>query len=592
MAIWLTYNGSGLISHNGYTLYPTQTPPPPTPEPIPVGAIRWQFYDDNLQNWDDAYDNLNVLSGNHGTWTPVRDEDSGYWIPGVYDWVGTNQFNLTFTRDRLSGLSAFDILDANIVSNVHNDFWSGAFEGVSNLRSFTVKTNIASSDRMTFNQMFLDCAVREVYLHLNSYVRSTNINDPFYNCYQLRKLTIVFDGETFPITVAGWIYASNLTDLTIVGTNRNTTNLIASDGWFINSQPTRYSLVNVTFAGFGSDIVTYLCTGTSMFMDDAQHLQSIKMYDTHGIPLENRYDNGLDHWTEVPIRLAGNQHHAFRMCTHLSDLNVDLSRVSNFEEGLANCPSLTSDAFYLKAYKQLQRALGHHPDNSKWFVASGMSRKMAACVDIDEGGTLVYAQIAGGSGLRFMFDDPTYVPTTDPSGNGTSTNGTWTAVDRDLGIWDWSGTTGSPRYDESSAFSLCTTLGFYITYRGTLRQGINDCVLIACGSNYSPSTMDRAFMNCSGLHDIINPIVFNYSAVSTFEGCQNLEDMPILQTTSISSVSSAFKNCVSVTEHVYDTYRRLSSMPTPPSMTIDCFTNCGPESERAQIPTSWGGTAT
>lgn len=589
MAIWLTYNGSGLVSHNGFTLFPTQAPPPPKPEPIPFGAIRWKFYDNNLQDWDEAYNRLNVLSGNHGTWAPVRDIHTGDLIPGVYDWVGTNQFNLTFTRDRLVGLSAFDILDANIGPNVHNDFWSSAFEGVSTLRSFTVKTNIVLSAGITLNHMFRDCAVREVYIHLNSYVRSANINAPFYNCYQLRKLTIVFDGETFPITVSGWLNATLLTDLTIVGTNRNTTNLIESDGWFINSEATRYSLVNVTFAGVGSDIVTYHCTGTSMFMDNGQHLQSIKMYDTHGIPLEDRYDNGLDHWTEVPIRLAGNQFHAFRMCNHLTDLNVDLSRVTNFKEGLANCPGLTSDAFYLKAYKQLQRALGHQPDNSKWFVASGMSRKIAACVDIDEGGTLVYTNIAGdGSGLRFMFDDPNYVPHTDPSGNGTSTNGTWTVVDRELGIWDWSGTTGSARFGENSAFSLYA----FITYRGLIQHGVNDCVLIACGTAYSPSTMDRAFLNCTGLRDIINPIRFNYSAISTFEGCQNLEDMPILQTTSISNVAYAFKNCVSVTEHVYDTYRQLSSMSTPPALTTDCFLNCGPAEERAQIPTSWGGTAT
>lgn len=581
---YITYNGKFLTRMSKWIGLENSGP---VPEPIPSGAVRWKFYDANLQDWSDASSALYVLSGGHGTWAPVRDVSTGDLIPGVYDWVGTTTFSNTFPQYRLSSLSSFDILDANIGLNVNSEFWVNAFYNVGNLRSFTVKTSIGSSDYITLNHMFTDCSVTEVYLHLNSHVHPGNVNVPFNNCYRMSKLTIVFDGTTFPITVSGWLYASNLTDLTIVGTNPNTTNLIESDGWFIGDQATRGSLVNVTFAGFGSDIVTYACGGTSMFMDNALRLQSIKMYDTRGIPLERRYDNGLDLWTEVPVRLAGNQYHAFRMCTRLTDLNVDLSRVTSFEEGLAYCSGLTSDAFYMKAYKQLQRALGHAIDHSHWFVASGMSRKIAACVDIDEGGTLQYNLIAGnGSGLRFMFDDPTYVPTTDASGNGTSTNGTWTAVYRELGIWDWSGTTGAED-GSSSAFSFYKSVGFFGAYTGTLRQGVNDCVLIACGSNYAPELTAHAFQNCSGLHDIINPFNLSTSAKEAFRGCTNLTDMPIVKNSNVQDCTRTFYGDTAVQAHVKDTYDKLSAT----AMTYNgCFTNCGPAEERAQIPTAWGGT--
>lgn len=82
-----------------------------------------------------------------------------------------------------------------------------------------------------------------------------------------------------------------------------------------------------------------------------------------------------------------------------------------------------------------------------------------------------------------------------------------------------------------------------------------------------------------------------------FDGCTALEEVLLLRTDSARYVDNMFRNCRVVESGALALYQQMSSQATPPSSHTQAFLYCGADTasgtvELAQIPTSWGGTAT
>lgn len=583
---YITYNGKFLTRMSKWIGLDSHRP---VPEPIPNGAIRWQFYDDTLQDWSsvDCQQKLRDMTHDYGYWAPVRDIDTGDYIPGMYDWVGDTvyrDFRYVFGYYSYgSGLNSLtypcDLVDASL-SSIGSNYWTGAFTGVTKLATATIKTSMGTN-RSTCNQMFYDCdSVTSIYLHLPNWLTASDFNDPIASD-RLVSLTLVSDATTMPIASTHWMDAPVLQELTLICTNSDCASIMESGNLLGVNTNTRTSIRKVTLAapsptayiggGYGDS-----STSNNIFKN-CVNLQSAKQYATYGSP-------DPSYWVEVPLKLVGLANEAFSNCS--AHVTVDLSNVAKFNSGFAHASGFTSDDEILAYYKQLLRRFENgsiRSDNNGWFTGVTMSGATAACILVADGGTLNYARIANGIGLRFRFLDTTYVPSTSSTGDATSNNGTWTAVDQANGIWDWTGTTGS-RDGESSAFAY-SMFGF--NYVGNLRHTINDCVLIACGTGYSPERTAHAFQNCTGLLDIIHPINLSQSAKEAFSGCTHLTDMPIVRNSDVHDCTRTFYGDATVQAHVKVTYDKLSASATSYN---GCFTNCGPAEERAQIPTAWGGT--
>lgn len=112
-------------------------------------------------------------------------------------------------------------------------------------------------------------------------------------------------------------------------------------------------------------------------------------------------------------------------------------------------------------------------------------------------------------------------------------------------------------------------------------------------NNASGYYADNAFRNCYSLEDVTIANGKLGSCTCAFMNCSKLQHVPSLDTSSITNASSLFSGCYSAAG-AYELYQQMSSQATPPSTTSGCFTDCGSYSDggNAQIPTSWGGTAT
>lgn len=124
--------------------------------------------------------------------------------------------------------------------------------------------------------------------------------------------------------------------------------------------------------------------------------------------------------------------------------------------------------------------------------------------------------------------------------------------------------------------------------------------------------------------DIVHASVFDTSGVTIFQGlfssCTKLVDTPLFDTSSGTNFSSMYYSCKKIkTVPLYNTakattvmamftscwavqsgalalYQQMSTQANPPSDHRQCFTDCGYSTttgaaELAQIPASWGGTA-
>lgn len=113
-----------------------------------------------------------------------------------------------------------------------------------------------------------------------------------------------------------------------------------------------------------------------------------------------------------------------------------------------------------------------------------------------------------------------------------------------------------------------------------------------------PST-NTLFSGCTNL-TYAGPIKLTSEVTDTygmFSGCSNLTNIPLINVDNLATVNDMFKNCYKVASGQLDLYNKLNALGAQVTSHSNTFTNCGRDSvagaaELAQIPTSWGGTAT
>jgi hypothetical protein len=76
-----------------------------------------------------------------------------------------------------------------------------------------------------------------------------------------------------------------------------------------------------------------------------------------------------------------------------------------------------------------------------------------------------------------------------------------------------------------------------------------------------------------------------------FWRCSNLTGkLPFVTAPNLTNVSGMYGGCSGVTSGAVDMYNYLSTKSVTVTSHESCFSNCSTAEERAQIPTSWGGT--
>lgn len=256
--------------------------------------------------------------------------------------------------------------------------------------------------------------------------------------------------------------------------------------------------------------------------------------------------------------------------------------------------------------------------------------------------------------MRFQFSNSSFNPLLiDRQWFSTST---WTQVSSDPNIWDytnsdawwWSdfsyvfddsvyntgnvsvlgaNTTGVTRMD--ALFSNCPSLIsvplFDTSSVHTTNSMFNECTSLTSVPLYDTSNVTNVasmFSECTSLTSV--PLFDTSNVTNTqwmFSGCTSLTVVPLFDTSSSTQMLGMFDNCTSLialplfdTSNATDTrymfrnctavesgalalYNQASTQTTLPAMHSYMFTNCGLNTvtgaaELAQIPTSWGGTAT
>ena len=204
--------------------------------------------------------------------------------------------------------------------------------------------------------------------------------------------------------------------------------------------------------------------------------------------------------------------------------------------------------------------------------------------------------------LRFEFSKTDY----DPTVAGVGSSGTWKKLSSKFhNVWDW-----TPNYSD-----------FSYAFLSAFRDSSNLVSLIAAGDTSEVTDAGNMFTECTAL---TNVALFDTSSVenmrSMFEGCTSLTSVPLFNTSSVTDMSYMFYECTSLTSvplfntssvtdmsyMFYDCtnveggalalYQQASTQATPPADHTVTFRNCGKDTvtgaaELAQIPTSWGGTA-
>lgn len=130
-------------------------------------------------------------------------------------------------------------------------------------------------------------------------------------------------------------------------------------------------------------------------------------------------------------------------------------------------------------------------------------------------------------------------------------------------------------------------------------------VLEVLGLNFTKTysevggSMYQMFSSCTNL-TYVGPVKLTSEvtdAYGMFSGCSNLTNIPVINVDSLTKVDDMFKNCYKVASGQADLYAKLSALGAQITSHSNTFLNCGRDSvtgaaELAQIPTSWGGTAT
>ncbi len=146
------------------------------------------------------------------------------------------------------------------------------------------------------------------------------------------------------------------------------------------------------------------------------------------------------------------------------------------------------------------------------------------------------------------------------------------------------------------------TTDIYDVYKSgtSLSVMFNSCTNIVevLGANTTGITnMSSMFTLCDSLTSVS---LFDTSSVTDmsnmFQDCTSLTSVPLFDTSNVTNMGYTFSGCRNVQSGALALYQQASTQTTPPSSHNGCFSNCGSNTttgaaELAQIPTSWGGTA-
>ena len=124
-------------------------------------------------------------------------------------------------------------------------------------------------------------------------------------------------------------------------------------------------------------------------------------------------------------------------------------------------------------------------------------------------------------------------------------------------------------------------------------------ILEVLGANTTEITnMSEMLYRCESLTTV--PL-FDTSNVTDMSGmffrCSSLTTIPLFNTSKVTNMTSMFNSCTNVQSGALALYQQASTQTTPPSSHNSTFSGCGSNTvtgaaELAQIPSSWGGTAT
>ena len=151
-----------------------------------------------------------------------------------------------------------------------------------------------------------------------------------------------------------------------------------------------------------------------------------------------------------------------------------------------------------------------------------------------------------------------------------------TLVDADENVWDI--TNNSTNWN--SLFSLISNL---IEVLGANTTGV--------------TIMTNMFYRCTSLTSV--PLFDTRACTDMslmFQRCTNLTSVPLFDTSKVTQMNGVFYYCTNVQSGALALYQQASTQPNPPGNHYGCFYNCGVNTttgaaELAQIPSSWGGTA-
>ena len=157
----------------------------------------------------------------------------------------------------------------------------------------------------------------------------------------------------------------------------------------------------------------------------------------------------------------------------------------------------------------------------------------------------------------------------------------------------------------TSMFSRCSSIEYIPPFDFSnctdMDTAFRSCesLLALPSSNFSNAvTMRNTFEGCSSL-TTIPPM--NLSKVEdmrfAFYGCSELTAIPAITVSVVDDCHGAFAWCRKVSSGALNMYNAFISQTTPPTSYTSTFGYCGSDTasgsaELAQIPTSWGGTAT
>lgn len=129
-------------------------------------------------------------------------------------------------------------------------------------------------------------------------------------------------------------------------------------------------------------------------------------------------------------------------------------------------------------------------------------------------------------------------------------------------------------------------------------MGGNNLIEVLGANTTHITNMQEMFNDCTNLTSVS---LFDTSNVtnmnSMFLGCSSLTSVPLFNTSSVTNTTNMLTNCYNVQYGALALYTQMSTQTNPPATHNYTFTNCGRDTttgaaELAQIPSSWGGTAT